>query len=195
MSQSSARVDRLPDASGPIGVFDSGVGGITILSDLLRELPAERFLYYGDTGNCPYGVRPREEIQALSLAAARFLIDHGAKIIVVACNTASVSALAELREGLPHVKFVAVVPAVKPAAERTRTGIVGVAATEASAHGDFLQRLIHEHAHGVRVLAAGCPRLITMVEAGVLDGAEAEAAVRDYIGLMLREGVDELVLG
>ena len=195
MSQSGARADGRRDSDGPVGVFDSGVGGITILRELLRELPAERFLYYGDTGNCPYGVRPRAEIQALSLAAARFLIDHGAKIIVVACNTASVSALAELREGLPQVKFVGVVPAVKPAAERTRSGVVGVAATEASANGDYLKRLIRDHANGVRVLAAGCPRLITMVEAGVLDGAEAGAAVRDYIDPMLREGIDELVLG
>lgn len=195
MSHSGAQADRRPDASGPVGVFDSGVGGLTILRDLLRELPAERFLYFGDTGNCPYGVRPQAEIQALSLAGARFLIDHGAKIIVVACNTASVSALSVLREGLPQVKFVGVVPAVKPAAERTRTGVVGVAATEASAQGDFLQRLIHEHASGVRVLAAGCPRLITLVEAGVLDGPVAEAAVREYIGPMLAEGIDELALG
>lgn len=182
-------------ASGPVGVFDSGVGGLTILSDLLRELPAERFLYVGDTGNCPYGPRPQAEIQALSLAAARFLIAHGAKIIIVACNTASVSALAELRERLPQRQFVGVVPAVKPAAERTRAGVVGVAATEASANGAYLKDLIRRHANGVRVLAAGCPSLVTLAEAGVLDGPEAEKAVRAYIEPMLREGIDKLVLG
>lgn len=195
MSTSGAQSEPLPNAGGPVGVFDSGVGGLTILRDLLRELPAERFLYVGDTGNCPYGVRPRAEIQTLSLAAARFLIDHGAKIIVVACNTASVSALAELRAKLPEVKFVGVVPAVKPAAERTHAGVVGVAATEASARGDYLRGLIHQHADGVRVLAVGCPDLVTLAEAGVLDGAEAEAAVRAYVGPMLREGIDKLVLG
>lgn len=187
--------EHLPQVDGSVGVFDSGVGGLTILLDLLRELPTERFLYVGDTGNCPYGVRPKEEIQALSLAAGRFLIDHGAKIVVVACNTASVSALAELRAGLPEVKFVGVVPAVKPAAERTKVGVVGIASTEASARGDYLQGLIHQHANGVRVLAAGCPDLVTLAEAGVLDGPEAEAAVRRYVEPMLREGIDKLVLG
>ena len=104
----------------PVGVFDSGVGGLTILSELRRELPDERFIYFGDTGNCPYGVRPVSEIRELSRNAANFLLTKGAKIIVVACNTASVSALAELRATFPKVRFIGVVPAVKPAAERTR---------------------------------------------------------------------------
>ncbi len=183
-----------PSASAPIGVFDTGVGGLTILHELLRELPDERFVYFGDTGNCPYGVRPEREIQDLSIAAARLLIDHGVKIIVVACNTASVSALKELREAFT-LPFVGVVPAVKPAAERTRVGRVGVASTEASARGDYLKRLIAEHANGVEVLAVGCPRLVTMVEAGQLEGPAAEAVVREYIAPLLDAGIDELVLG
>ena len=178
----------------PVGVFDSGVGGITILRELLRELPDERFVYFGDTGNCPYGVRTEHEIQELSLSAARLLLDRGAKIIVVACNTASVSALKELREAFP-VPFVGVVPAVKPAAERTRVGRVGVASTEASARGVYLKRLIAEHANGVDVLAVGCPRLVTLVEDGLLDGPEIEAIVREDIAPLLDAGIDELVLG
>ena len=173
--------NHVPDISNaPVGVFDSGVGGLTVLRDLLRELPAERFVYFGDTGNCPYGVRTEEDIQALAIAGARLLLERGAKIIVVACNTASVSALRELRAAFT-IPFVGVVPAVKPAAERTRVRRVGVAATEASAKGDYLKRLIREHANGVEVLAAGCPRLVTLAEAGVLDGPEAEAAVRAYL--------------
>lgn len=182
-------------ASQPIGVFDSGVGGLTILRELLRELPDERYIYLGDTGNCPYGVRPVGEIQELSLTAARFLIERGAKVIVVACNTASVSALAELRAALPEVPFVGVVPAVKPAAERTRVGKIGVASTEASAKGDYLRGLIATFANGARVLARGCPRLVTMVEEGILDGPVAEAAVRADIQPMLDAGIDMLVLG
>lgn len=178
----------------PVGVFDTGVGGLTILRELLRELPDERFVYFGDTGNCPYGVRPEREIQDLSIAAVRLLVDHGAKIIVVACNTASVSALKELREAFT-LPIVGVVPAVKPAAERTRVGRVGVAATEASARGNFLKRLIAEHANGVEVLAVGCPRLVTMVEDGQLEGPIVEAVVREYIAPMLDAGIDELVLG
>lgn len=178
----------------PIGVFDSGVGGLTILQDLLRELPAERYVFYGDSGNHPYGVRAEEEIQRLSLNAAKFLIERGAKIIVVACNTASVSALKELRAAY-DVPFVGVVPAVKPAAERTTSGIIGVAATEAAAQGPYLKKLIEDFASDKRVLTTGCPGLVSLVEAGTLDGPEAEAAIRDYVGPMLAEGIDELVLG
>lgn len=184
----------LGEQQAPVGVFDTGVGGLTILHEMLRELPDERFVYFGDTGNCPYGVRPEREIQALSIAAVRVLVDHGAKIIVVACNTASVSALKELREAFT-IPIVGVVPAVKPAAERTRVGRVGVAATEASARGDYLKRLIAEHANGTEVLAAGCPQLVTLVEAGQLDGPAVEAVVREYISPLLDAGIDELVLG
>ncbi|HEU5349799.1 MAG TPA: glutamate racemase [Ktedonobacterales bacterium] len=178
----------------PVGVFDTGVGGLTILKELLRELPDEHFIYFGDTGNCPYGVRPVAEIQELSRNAARFLLDHGVKIIVVACNTASVSALAYLRETF-DCPFVGVVPAVKPAAALTRTGRIGVAATEASARGDYLRKLIAEHANGVEVHAVGCPRLVILAEAGILDGPEAEEAIRGYVGPMLDVGIDTLVLG
>jgi glutamate racemase len=178
----------------PIGVFDSGVGGLTILKELLRELPDERFVYYGDTGNCPYGVRPIAEIQELSRNAARFLLDRGAKVIVVACNTASVSALVNLRETFA-VPFVGVVPAIKPAAALTHSGHVGIAATEASAHGDYLRQLIADHANGVTVHAVGCPRLVILAEKGILDGPAAETAIRDYVDPMLAAGIDVLVLG
>lgn len=178
----------------PIGVFDSGVGGLTILKELLRELPDERYLYFGDTGNCPYGVRPVAEIQELSRNAVRFLLDRGAKIIVVACNTASVSALAYLRETF-DCPFVGVVPAIKPAAASTRTGRVGIAATEASAHGDYLRQLIATYANGVEVYAVGCPRLVLLAEAGILDGPEAEAAISEYVAPLLDAGIDTLVLG
>ncbi|HEX5158295.1 MAG TPA: glutamate racemase [Ktedonobacterales bacterium] len=180
--------------NAPIGVFDSGVGGLTILKELLRELPDERFVYYGDTGNCPYGVRPMSEIQELSRNAVRFLLDRGAKVIVVACNTASVSALANLRETFA-VPFVGVVPAIKPAAALTHSGHVGIAATEASAHGDYLRQLIADHANGVTVHAVGCPRLVLLAEKGILDGPEAEAAIRGYVDPMLTDGIDVLVLG
>jgi glutamate racemase len=191
----AAREQQAAPDLAPVGVFDSGVGGLTILRDLLRELPAERYIYFGDTGNCPYGVRTESEIQALAISAMRLLLDRGAKLIVIACNAASVAALAALRATYPDTPFVGTVPAVKPAAARTRIGRIGVAATEVSAHSDYLKRLVADHANGVEVLAAGCPRLVTLAEAGILDGPEAEAAVRDYIAPMLAAGIDELVLG
>lgn len=179
----------------PIGVFDSGVGGLSVLRELLREAPEERFIYFGDTGNCPYGPRSDEEIQTLSLAAARFLIERGVKLIVVACNTASVAARDILRQTFTSIPFVVVVPAIKPAAEQTRVGRVGIAATEAAARGDYLKRLIAEHASGVQVTAVGCPELVSLAEAGIFTGPVAETAVRRSIEPLLADGIDVLVLG
>lgn len=179
----------------PIGVFDSGVGGFTILRELLRELPGERYVYFGDTGNCPYGVRPQEEITQLSLNAAAFLLDRGAKLIVVACNTASSAAIHVLRKTYPQVKFIAVVPAVKPAAAMTRTRRVAVAATNSSAQSDYLRGLITQFAEGVEVYPVGCQRLVTLAEEGLLDGPEVERQIRADIGPLLARGIDVLTLG
>ena len=180
--------------TAPVGVFDSGVGGLTILQSLRAELPYERFVYFGDTGNCPYGTRTEADIRQLAVQAANVLIRRGAKLIVVACNTASVVALGELRDTFT-LPIVGVVPAIKPAAECTRTGRIGVAATEASANGTYLHRLIADHANGVQVLAAGCPDLVTLAESGVLEGPVAESAIERYIRPMLAAGIDRLVLG
>ncbi|HYM29324.1 MAG TPA: glutamate racemase [Steroidobacteraceae bacterium] len=178
----------------PIGVFDSGVGGLTVLAELLRDLPDERYIYFGDTANCPYGQRTEDDVRALAANAARFLIGRGAKLIVVACNSATVAARESLRATF-DLPFVVVVPAVKPAAAATRSGVVGIASTEVSARSHYLQTLIEEHANGVRVLAVGCPRLVTLAEAGQLDGPEVEATIRDYVAPMLAAGIDQLVLG
>ena len=164
------------------GIFDSGVGGLTILRELLRELPSERYVYFGDTGNCPYGVRPQDEITQLSLNAAAFLLDRGAKLIVVACNTASSAAIHVLRKTYPQIKFIAVVPAVKPAAAMTHTGRVAVAATNSSAQSDYLRGLITQFANGAEVYPVGCQRLVALAEEGLLDGPEVERQIRADIG-------------
>jgi len=182
-------------ADAPIGVFDTGVGGLTILRDLLRELPDERYLYFGDTGNCPYGVRAEDDIRRLALAIADFLAAQHVKLMVVACNTISVVALDALRAAHPDIPFVGVVPAVKPAARLTHVGRVGVASTEASARGDYLRRLIAEHARGVAVSAVGCPRLVLLAEAAQLDGPVVEATIREDIAPLLAAHIDVLVLG
>ena len=179
----------------PVGVFDSGVGGLTILRDLLRELPSERYVYFGDTGNCPYGVRPQSEIAQLALNAAEFLIAHGAKLIVVACNTASSAAIHTVRAAYPQLKFIAVVPAVKPAAAMTTSGRVAIAATESAAGGDYLRTLIAQFASGVEVFPVGCQRLVALAEQGVLDGPEVEAQIRADLGPALARGVDVVALG
>jgi glutamate racemase len=162
---------------------------------LLRELPSERYVYFGDTGNCPYGVRPQEEIAQLSINAAAFLLQRGAKLIVVACNTASSAAIHSLRNAYPSTKFIAVVPAVKPAAAMTRSGRVAIAATDSAAQGDYLRGLIAEFADGVEVYPVGCQRLVALAEEGLLDGPEVEREIQTDLGPPLARGIDVLALG
>ncbi|HLJ34374.1 MAG TPA: glutamate racemase [Ktedonobacteraceae bacterium] len=178
----------------PIGVFDSGAGGLTILADLRRELPDEHYIYFGDTANVPYGTRSDAEITALTLKGCKFLIDSGVKLIVVACNTASQAALNTLRATFA-VPFIGVVPAVKPAARATRKGRIGVAATNQAAKAMYLKQLIDEFAGGIQVFAVGCPELVTLVEQGEFDGPVVEETVRQALQPLLAQDVDVIVLG
>ena len=179
----------------PIGVFDSGAGGLTILTALREELQHERFIYIGDTAHCPYGVRNDEEITQLALASCRFLLARGVKLIVIACNTASQAALSTLRATLTEVPFVGVVPAVKPAARLTMKGRIGIAATNQAARALYLRQLIDEFAEGITAFAEGCPDLVTLVEEGQFEGPAVEETVRRALQPMLVENIDVLVLG
>src|SRR5436309_796410 len=181
-------------AEASIGVFDSGVGGLTILSALRQELPYENYIYFGDTAHCPYGTRSHAEIIELSGRAIEFLIEQGAKLIVVACNTASQAALTTLRATF-SVPFIGVVPAVKPAARATKKGRIGIAATNQAAKALYLRQLIDEFAGGIEVFAVGCPELVTLVEHGELDGPVAEEVVRAALQPVLKEDIDVIVLG
>lgn len=180
--------------TAPIGVFDSGAGGLTVLSALRQELPHENYIYLGDTAHCPYGNRSEAEIIELSSSAIRFLIEQGAKLIVVACNTVSQAALSTLRATFP-VPFVGVVPAVKPAARATKKGRIGIAATNAAAKAIYLRQLVDEFAEGISVYAVGCPELVTLVEQGQLEGPLVEETVRQALQPILAEDVDVIVLG
>jgi glutamate racemase len=182
-------------AEAPIGVFDSGVGGLTILSALRQELPHESYIYLGDTAHSPYGARSEAEIIDLSVRISRFLIEQGVKLIVVACNTASQAALAALRATFPSIPFVGVVPAVKPAARATKKGRIGIAATNQAAKATYLRQLIDEFAGGIQAFAIGCPELVTLVENGQFDGPEVEETVRCALEPILREDIDVIVLG
>jgi glutamate racemase len=178
----------------PIGVFDSGAGGLTILSALQQELPDEHYIYLGDTAHCPYGVRSEAEITELTVNACRLLVEQGVKLIVVACNTASQAALNTLRATF-SLPFVGVVPAVKPAARATRRGRIGVAATNQAAQATYLRHLIEDFAEGIQVYAVGCPELVELVELGELDGPRVEEALTRALQPLLTEGIDVLVLG
>lgn len=181
-------------ALAPIGVFDSGAGGLTILSALRQALPNENFIYFGDTAHCPYGTRTEEDIIELSLHACQFLIEQGVKLIVVACNTASQAALSALRAHF-SIPFIGVVPAVKPAAERTRRGRIGIAATNQAIKAAYLRHLIDDFAADIHVYAVGCPELVTLVEHGDLDSPVVEEILRTALKPLTDKDVDVLVLG
>jgi glutamate racemase len=184
-----------PIADHPVGVFDSGLGGISVLRELRRRLPAEDYIYVADSAWCPYGIKSPEEIRARSEHVVGSLIEAGAKTVVIACNTASAMAVFSLREVFPDVPLIGLEPAVKPAVERTRVGKVGVLATPRTVAGERLRWLIETYAAGVAVHRVAATGLVELVEAGILDGPEVDAALRPLLDPMIDVGVDKLVLG
>ncbi|ADV68055.1 glutamate racemase [Deinococcus maricopensis] len=187
-----------PHPHAPIGVFDSGVGGLSVLAALRRELPNEDYLYLADTAHVPYGPRADDDIRDLTGRAARWLFDHGAKSVVVACNTASAFSLAPLRAWAGDARpVVGLVPAVKPAVAATRSGVIGVLATPATLRGALLQDVVAQHAtpRGVRVVPCADLRLVPLVESGLADAPETLAALRETLDPVVGAGADALVLG
>lgn len=179
----------------PIGVFDSGVGGLSVLRAIRRQLPAQPVIYLADQAHVPYGSRTLEEVRGFSEAITRFLLDQGARLIVVACNTASAAALHELRDRFPGVPFVGMEPAVKPAAEHTHTGVVGVIATPATFQGRLYASVVERFAHGVTILQDTVPGLVTAIENGQLDAPETRAILERALEPMLAQKIDTIVLG
>ncbi len=178
-----------------IGVFDSGVGGLSVLRAIRSQMPAQPVIYFGDQAHVPYGPRPLEEVRAFSEAVTRFLLDQGARLVVVACNTASAAALHHLRAVFPDVPFVGMEPAVKPAAETTQSGVVGVLATPATFQGSLYASVVERFAQGVTILKDTCPGLVGQIERGSLDGAETRAILEKALAPMLAQGIDTVVLG
>ncbi len=178
-----------------IGVFDSGAGGLSVTRELMRRLPDRPIVYLADQAHAPYGQRSLDEIRRLARGITRFLLDEGAGVIVIACNTASAAALHPLRAEMPAVAFVGMEPAVKPAAERTRTRHVGVIATEATFQGELFATLLDRYGAQVTVHTQVCPDLVALVETGELDSERARQAVESYLAPLLAAGIDELVLG
>lgn len=187
--------DTPRSADRPVGVFDSGLGGLSVTRDIRKHLPNEDLIYYADSAYCPYGIRSPEEIRARSKLVVGGLIDAGAKVIVVACNTASAIAVFAMREEFPDVPLIGLEPAVKPSVAMTRTGRVGVLATPRTVAGERLQWLIETYAGGVEVRRVAATGLVELVERGVLDGPEVEEALRPLLDPMIEVGVDMVVLG
>ena len=182
-------------ADAPIGVFDSGVGGLSIWREIVRQMPHESTLYLADQAHVPYGPRPAEQIRSFCDGIAEHLLAAGCKAIVVACNTASAVALKPLRERFPDIPIVGLEPAVKPAASITRSGVIGVMATPATFQGRLYRATVGRHAAGIRVVDRVCAGLADMIESGTLEGAQAQARLAEYVQPMLEAGADVIVLG
>lgn len=178
----------------PIGVFDSGVGGVSVLREIRRELPGEDLIYLADSAYTPYGDRPAAVIVERSVAMLTLLEREGVKAVVVACNTATGIAVDVLRERF-RMPIVAIEPAVKPAAARTRSGVVGVLATTQTLASERFSKLVENHASGVRVVTQPSPGLVERVEAGELSTAATRSLVERYVKPLLDNGADTIVLG
>ena len=179
----------------PIGVYDSGLGGLTVWRELRRQLPSESLVYLGDGKNCPYGSRPKEEIVRLADEAVACLVKQGCKLVVVACNTATAAAIRFLRDKYPDLPLVGMEPAVKPACLNTKSRVVGVLATERSLDGELFRRTAARYGRGVEVIAAPGTGFVELVESDRETTPEAEACVRRALAGMLDRGADQIVMG
>lgn len=182
-------------SEAPIGVFDSGVGGLSVLREIRARLPAESLLYVADSGHVPYGEKSPEFICERSHKIAAFLLEQGAKALVLACNTATAAAVADLRTRYPELPIVAMEPAVKPAAMATRSGVVGVLATTGTLKSARFAALLDRFASDVRVVTQPCPGLVEQIEAGELDSSRTRQMLQGWVQPLLAEGCDTLILG
>jgi glutamate racemase len=186
---------NLKKSDGPVGVFDSGIGGLTVAAALRDVLPSERIMYVGDTARVPYGGKSAETIERYSVEIGGMLLAEGAKAIVVACNTASALALARLREVFAVPVVGVIEPGARAAVDASRNGRVGVIGTRATIRSGAYERHIRAIDPSFRVYARECPLLVPLIEEGWLDDEVTDAVVRRYLSGLLDEGVDTIVLG
>ncbi len=178
----------------PIGVFDSGMGGLSVWREIRRLLPHESIIYYGDGANCPYGEKPAEQVVGFIDKAVDTLLDRGAKLIVLACNTATMTAVAHLR-ATRDVPFVGMEPAVKPAAASTRSGTIGVLATRTTIGSEWFARLRDRYSDKARIVSSVGEGFVEAVEAGQTDTPQTGELVRRAVAPFIAAGVDRIVLG
>jgi glutamate racemase len=177
-----------------IGVLDSGVGGLSVLREIHRLLPHHPTVYVADQLHLPYGPRSAEEVRAFVFSITEFLIEQGGAVIVLACNTASAASLLPLRDTFPDTPFVGMEPAVKPAAEATKSGVVGVLTTRTTADGPLYERVLNQYARDVQVITQVSPGLVPIAEAQSQHTAEGRAVIRGYIEPLIEQGADQIVL-
>ncbi|QXH46186.1 glutamate racemase [Pseudomonas xanthosomatis] len=185
----------MAERSAPVGVMDSGVGGLSVLAEIQRLLPNESLLYVADSGHVPYGEKTPDYIRQRLRHIAGFFHEQGAKAMVLACNTATVAAVADLRERHPHWPLVGMEPAVKPAAAATRSGVVGVLATTGTLQSAKFAALLDRFASDVQVITQPCPGLVERIEAGDLASPVLRELLAGYLQPLLAAGCDTVILG
>jgi glutamate racemase len=191
----SATTSGPGEAERPIGVFDSGIGGLTVVSALRALLPDESIYYLGDTARLPYGGKSETTVQRYSLEIAAMLLEENAKTVVVACNTASALALPQLEKSLPVTVTGVILPGAKAAISKTRSGHVGVIGTRATIKSGAYERALRSLNPDVRVTARACPLLVPLIEEGWLENPITDRIIMQYLGPLVQEGIDTLVLG
>ncbi|MGA2193175.1 MAG: glutamate racemase [Nitrospirota bacterium] len=181
--------------TNPIGVFDSGIGGLTVLKEIHHHLPGEDIIYFGDTARVPYGIKSAETVQRFSHEVADYLTAKDIKMLVVACNTASAAALTSLRESLPIPVIGVLMPGAYAATRATKTGKIGVIGTEGTVNSGAYPRLIRNIRPDASVVSRACPLFVPLVEEGRLSGEITTLAANEYLAALKGEGIDTLVLG
>ena len=181
--------------NAPVGVFDSGLGGLSVLAEIRRLLPQESLLYVADSAYVPYGEKTQEQIIERSLLLSGFLLDQGAKALVVACNTATAAAIQPLRERWPSLNVIGMEPAVKPAAAQSRSGKIGVLATTGTLRSAKCAALLERYCDQVKIFTQPCPGLVERIEAGELSSAATRELLIGYVQPLLNAGCDSLILG
>ncbi len=186
---------RIDDKNLPIGFMDSGLGGLSVLIEAVKEMPAEDFLYYGDSANAPYGTRPQEEIKKLSYHVVELLLEKGIKGLAVACNTATSAAVRSLREDFPDLPIVGIEPAIKPAVEKNRGGRIIVLATPMTIAQEKYKNLVQRFKGNTDLVSVPCPGLMEFVEEGDLDSPDLDEYFEEHLKSYLTPDTETIVLG
>lgn len=179
----------------PIGFFDSGVGGLSVMKEAIQVMPNENYIYFGDSKNAPYGVKSVEEVRDLTFKAVEFLLNKGVKGIAIACNTATSAAVADLRKIYPDLPLVGIEPALKPAVEFNKDGNILIMATSMTLKEEKFNRLMNRYKDRASIIPVPCPGLVEFIEAGKLDGKEVEEYLFEKVNTYNGGKIASIVLG